>query len=257
MRLVLELLAQGDRLILPLHYNQEVQGLIYHNLDETLARRIHDQGTPLGKRQFRFFTFSRLLGEYRIDGDIIEFSGPVRLHIGSVHEELLESLAFHMLREPLVRLGGALCQVRSIEVELLPKISRPILVRAISPITVYSTLKAGDGRKKTYYYSPFEAEWEEHLLANLQRKAQALGWGKKRLAALEGARIRPFKVKKEDLRVLRYRETVIKGWTGLFTLDLPEPFFFLAYDSGLGSKNSQGFGMVEVVDAPRSSRQYV
>jgi CRISPR/Cas system endoribonuclease Cas6 (RAMP superfamily) len=30
-------------------------------------------------------------------------------------------------------------------------------------------------------------------------------------------------------------------------LDLPEPFFLLAYDAGLGSKNSQGFGMVEVV----------
>jgi len=254
LRLALELLAEGDRLILPLHYNQEVQGLIYHNIDEALAKRIHDQGTPLGKRQFRFFTFSRLLGEYRIDidRDIIEFSGPVRLHIGSVHEELLESLAFHLLREPVVRLGGALCQVRSIEVEPLPKISRPILVRAISPITVYSTLKAGDGRKKTYYYTPFEAEWEEHLLANLQRKAEALGWGKKRLAALEGARIQPFKVKKEDLRVLRYRETVIKGWTGLFTLDLPQPFFLLAYDSGLGSKNSQGFGMVEIVDASGS-----
>jgi CRISPR-associated endoribonuclease Cas6 len=54
------------------------------------------------------------------------------------------------------------------------------------------------------------------------------------------------------LRILEYRGTVIKGWTGLFKLDLPEPFFLLAYDSGLGSKNSQGFGMVEVVDGPEA-----
>jgi CRISPR-associated endoribonuclease Cas6 len=59
-------------------------------------------------------------------------------------------------------------------------------------------------------------------------------------------------VGKQDLRVLEYRGTVIKGWTGLYELDLPEPFFLLAYDSGLGSKNSQGFGMVEVVDAQKA-----
>lgn len=47
---------------------------------------------------------------------------------------------------------------------------------------------------------------------------------------------------------MRYRETVIKGWTGIYELDLPEPFFYLAYDAGLGSKNSQGFGMLKVVE---------
>ncbi len=42
---------------------------------------------------------------------------------------------------------------------------------------------------------------------------------------------------------------MIKAWTGIFQLDLPEPFFLLAYDAGLGSKNPQGFGMVEVISA--------
>jgi CRISPR-associated endoribonuclease Cas6 len=46
---------------------------------------------------------------------------------------------------------------------------------------------------------------------------------------------------------MRYRDTVIKAWSGIYELDLPEPFFLLAYDSGLGSKNPQGFGMVEVI----------
>jgi CRISPR-associated endoribonuclease Cas6 len=252
LRVALELLPEGDRLILPLHYNSEVQGLIYRNLDKALAKRIHDQGTPLGKRQFRFFTFSRLLGKYRIDGETIEFSGPVRLHIGSVHEELLESLALHLLREPLVRLGREPCEVRGIEVEPLPPLSRPTLVRTLSPITVYRTLYTAEGKKKTYYPSPSEGEWAELILANLGRKALALGWGKERLAGLAGAHIQPQKAGKQDLRILEYRGTVIKGWTGLFKLDLPEPFFLLAYDSGLGSKNSQGFGMVEVVDGPEA-----
>jgi CRISPR-associated endoribonuclease Cas6 len=156
MRIAIELAsAEADgTLSLPLQYNSEVQGLIHKNVDKVLANRIHDQGTPLGKRQFRFFTFSRLSGKYRIDGDLIEFSGPVRLRIGSVHEELLESLALHLLREPLVQLGKEECEVRRLEVEPLPRILRPTVVRTLSPITAYRTLYTAEGRRKTYYFNP-------------------------------------------------------------------------------------------------------
>ena len=249
MRIVLEFAPSDGKLSLPLHYNSEVQGLIYRNLDRALSRWLHDEGMPLGKRRFKFFTFSRLLGRYRINGDTIEFSGPVRVHIGSVHEEILESLALHLLREPQVRLGKEPCEVAGIEVEPLPRISRPMLVRTLSPITVYRTLYTAEGKRKTYYFNPSEEEWEELILANLRRKARALGWEKPRLEGLTGAHIRPMRVGKRDERIMRYRETVIKGWTGIYELDLPEPFFLLAYDAGLGAKNPQGFGMVELFES--------
>jgi CRISPR-associated endoribonuclease Cas6 len=160
-------------------------------------------------------------------------------------------LVKHLLTEKVVWLGKERCELLRVEVEKMPKIRRPARVRALSPITTYSTLTASDGRKKTYYYSPQESDWEKQLLANLQRKAQALGWSGNQLASLDGAHIRPLRVGKQDLRILKYRETVIKAWTGIYELDLPEPFFLLAYESGLGSKNSQGFGMVEAVDTPK------
>lgn len=232
---------------LPLAYNSLVQALIYRHLDRALASWLHEKGTPLGKRQFRFFSFSRLLGRYRIDNGKIEFSGPVKFHIGSVHEEILQSLVEHLLQDPEVHLGDNLCEIRGIEVEPLPKLSRPMRVRTLSPITTYSTLKTAEGKKKTYYYEPFEADWEEQLLANLKRKAKALEWTEEQLDGLDGAHIRPLRVDKKNLRIMKYRDTVIKAWSGLYELDLPEPFFLLAYDSGLGSKNPQGFGMVEVV----------
>lgn len=72
-----------------------------------------------------------------------------------------------------------------------------------------------------------------------------MGWEKARLNGLEGVHIRPLKVSKRDLRIMKYRDTVIKAWNRIYKLDLPEPFFLLAYDAGLGSKNPQGFGMVE------------
>ncbi len=249
MRIRLEMVCEEGELVLPVHYNSYVQGLIYANLDEFLARRVHNSGMPLGKRQFRFFTFSRVLGNYHINGETIRFKGPVRLHIGSVHEELLESLVKHLLTKEEVVLGGQRCRVHQVEVEGMPILKRPILVRTLSPITTYSTLIMGNGIKKTYYYCPMEREWEKKILDNLRRKACALGWSDTQIASLEGAHIRPVRVKKRDLQIVKYRGTVIKGWTGIYELDLPEPFFLLAYDAGLGSKNSQGFGMVEVIDA--------
>jgi CRISPR-associated endoribonuclease Cas6 len=248
-RFVVEFIPESEEMQLPLAYNSLIQGVIYHNLEKPLADRVHDEGTPFGRRPFRFFTFSKLLGRYQITGTRIGFRGPVKLHVGSVHEEVLQSLAEHLLKNPRIQLGRSTCEIRSIEVETLPKLSGPVKVHALSPITTYSTLATADGRKKTYYFSPFEKEWEEKLLANLKRKAQALGWGEGRLAGLEEAHIRPVRVDKRNLRIMRYRDTVIKAWSGIYELDLPEPFFLLAYDSGLGSKNPQGFGMVEVMKA--------
>jgi CRISPR-associated endoribonuclease Cas6 len=224
--------------------------MVYRNLDDALSNWVHNEGLQVGKRSFKFFTFSRLLGEYRLNGESIEFSGPVRLHISSVHEQILQSLVEHFLREPAVRLGKELCEVQSIEVEALPPISRPTVVRTLSPITTYSTLTTAEGRKKTYYYSPFEREWEEQLLSNLRRKAQALGWSQSQLENLarSQAHIRPIRVHNRDFKIMKYRDTVIKVWTGIYELDLPEPFFLLAYDAGLGAKNSQGFGMVEILE---------
>lgn len=231
---MIELIGSNGQLTLPVQYNSDVPGLIYQNLDRALAAQIHDQGTPVGKRRFRFFTFSRLLGRYRIDGDLIAFTGSVRLYIGSVHEELLESLVLHLLRRPLVRLGREECEVQNIEVESLPQIARPVRVRTLSPITVYRTLYTVEGKRKTYYFAPFEGEWKELLLENLRRKAEALGWGKRQLAGLNGAHIRPVRVGTRNLHIMKYRETVIKAWTGLYELDLPEPFFFTSLRFRLG-----------------------
>lgn len=249
MRIALNFQPFNGGLVLPHHYNREVQGMIYNNLDSALAGWLHNEGVALGRRSFKFFTFSRLVGEYRISREVIEFTGPVLIHISSVHEQILQSLAEHLLKEPSIRLGQTLCEVRSIEVEAPSPISRPMRVRTLSPVTTYSTLSMSDGRKKTYYYTPFEQDWEKQLLANLRRKAGALGWSESQVANLQDgkAHIRPLRVDKKDERIMKYRDTVIKAWTGIYELDLPEPFFLLAYDAGLGSKNSQGFGMVEIV----------
>ncbi len=55
----------------------------------------------------------------------------------------------------------------------------------------YSTLQTPDGREKPYYYAPRESEGGESLVANVGRKAWALGWVTDVDEDLKGAYVKP------------------------------------------------------------------
>ena len=250
-------LASGkDRLSLPVQYNNLIQGLIYNNLDEALSSWLHEKGHVHEARRFKLFTFSRLFGKANIREGRITFEGPAHFYLASVDAEVLGSLAEHLLRSPQVRLGSAACRVEEVSVEPAPEPVNggPARLKALSPITVYSTLTKADGARKTYYYAPQEGEWNEAILANLARKSRSLDWQTDPERDLEGSWVRPCKVSNRDHKILDFKGTVIKGWTGLYEAKLPEPYLRLAYDAGLGSKNSQGFGMVGVPNVRKGGK---
>jgi len=247
LRCIISLLCANSELILPIAYNSIVQGFIYSNLDKTLSTWLHDEAVRFEKRHFRFFTFSRLLGAYKLKGKEIEFSGTVRLHIGSIHRVVLQSFVENLLKSPDVKIGENICKIQGIQIEPITRPEDPALVKTLSPITIHSTLKGADGKKKAYYYNPFEKDWEEKLMDNIKRKAKAIGWDDERISLLKDAYIRPVKVNKKNLQIVYYRNTLIKAWSGVYEINLPEPFFSLVYDSGLGDRNSQGFGMLQLL----------
>ena len=249
----IEVLLRGlqEPVALPTHYNWHIQGLIYQYLDSGLAARIHDRGWLDGNRRLKLFTFSRLRGSFRREGSMLLFRGPLSLTIASPVDEFLESLSVHLVRAGVVTLGTSQLELVSIEVLMPPRYQRPVRLKALSPITVYSTLETPDGRKKTYYYAPQEPEFGRLAIENLQRKIRA--WTGEDIPP-DGATLRPVKVSNRNLVVARYKGTIIKGWTGIYELDAPEPYVRMALDAGLGAKNSQGFGCVEVWE-PRGKRR--
>ncbi|MFQ3611340.1 MAG: CRISPR-associated endoribonuclease Cas6 [Fimbriimonadales bacterium] len=241
MRVSILLEPEGASLRVPKHYNAIVQGLIYYYLDEALATRVHDVGYPDGKRQLKYFTFSRLMGNYRLEGDYLYFEGSIRLVVCSMMREFLESLVLHLLDTPRVQFHSQRARVKQVYVEPEPPYAERVIVRTLSPITVYSTFETPNGKKKTYYYAPQESEFEEQLLLNLQRKVNR--WHEREVP-MEGASIKPYRVSARNQHILYYKETVVKAWSGLYELCLPPEHFEMAFSAGLGSKNSQGFGCI-------------
>lgn len=242
MRLRLSFSPVESACILPVHYNHVIQGFIYRHLNPEMATSLHDEGFAEGKRRLKMFVFSRLMGNPVVRDGRIVFSHEFSLVVASPEVGFLETLALHVMEAGELSLGGNRVRLASVEVAE-EAYQCPVLLQALSPITVYSTLSRADGRRKTYYYSPFEPEFSEQVVRNLRRKWRVL-YGSE--VSAEGATVKPWRVNTRNQHIALYKGTVIKGWSGIYEASLPEPLFHMALDAGLGSKNSQGFGCVGV-----------
>ncbi|MEM2544331.1 MAG: CRISPR-associated endoribonuclease Cas6 [Nitrososphaerota archaeon] len=235
--------GSSEPLKLPRNYNHAVQSMIYRMLSPDFREFLHDGGFRVGKRGFKLFTFSQLSGKCLINCAETMFKPPVKLCISSPMEKFVREIANGFLSNSNVTLYGNKLRVISLEFPKRPQIGNKVLCRTLSPITVYSTLFMGDGRKKTYYYSPFEEEFNDLINKNLAKKIQAFT-GKE----IKGfVNVKPQHGSKQREHICIFKGTVIKGWTGVYMLEGSPEFIEMGYEAGLGSKNSQGFGMIEVL----------
>lgn len=249
MRLQLSLLSSKP-IVLDTNYQQQVQGWLYHVLsNKDMQAFLHNKGFAYGKRQFRLFCFSRILGRSFLIKNTkqLEFKSPVRLVISSPWIEFLQNLANSIITKDFFSLGNNHLEVNELRMEKTPAFNSEEVYKIdmLSPVTMYSTLETKEGRKKTYYYSPVEKEFSQLLKRNLVKKAQAFyneDWSQL-----------PFNIepagdiKAGQQKIVIFKGTVIKGWMGQYKISGDTRMLKLAYESGMGGKNSQGFGMFSLL----------
>jgi len=240
MRISLELYSE-KKLLLPVHYNYIIQGFIYKNITDSLRKFLHNKGFMFEKRSFKMFTFSRLQGKYELLYDKLSFLPPVYLTISSPYDKFLNELANSMLKKNNLSINGSEIIIKSIKVHMSNKFKNKMEIVTLTPIVVYSTLIKKNGSKKTYYYSPYEDEFSELISKNLEKKFSAF-YGEK----LTGGNLNLEVIRKPKEKIVKYKGTIIKGWMGEFKIKGNKKIIKLGYDCGIGCKNSQGFGMIEV-----------
>ncbi|MCM8747877.1 CRISPR-associated endoribonuclease Cas6 [Thermomicrobiaceae bacterium CFH 74404] len=233
---------------LPPNYREALQAVIYRNLPSPLADALHDGRYWEGRRPVKPFVFSQLSGSItyqRADG--FSVGGPVWFRFASPAADLVQALAEGLLRNGATQIATLRFAVQEVAALSDPPLKPPLVVRTLSPITVYRTVEQ-DGRRRTQYYNPLAREFAELVSANLARKAEIL-----RLPCSEPIQIRPLGIGPRNRRLEQYKGTWIEAWAGSFRLEGPEPMLWLALHAGLGAKNSQGFGFVDV-EPQRESR---
>ena len=78
---------------------------------------------------------------------------------------------------------------------------------------------------------------------NFMRKYQAC-YGVTPESAVE---VLPVKIGEKDKYVTKYKSAYLSGWKGIYRMKGKRKYINFLYQTGLGSKNSQGFGMFEII----------
>lgn len=235
---------ERDEIVLPIHYNHLIQSMIYNQLDDEVAEFLHEEGFRKEKRNYKLFTFSRLLGNYHLDrkDGLLKFNGPVKLTISSPYNEFSSSIGNSILFSRYIRIGNNKLEAKELSVEMEIVESEEIMVEAISPITTYSTLIRSDGKKFTYYFNPKEKEFSQIVSNNLKNKYEA---SYLKDAPEENVIIEP--IGDSRLSIIKYKDFIIKGYMGRFKMSGPIPLLQMGVESGVGGKNSQGCGAIRLI----------
>lgn len=226
-----------EKLVLPINYNHIVQSIIYKALSimPDYADFLHESGYLRGNRQYKMFQFSQLNGNYKIHSKQIIFDSYVMLEIRSP-----EPLLMNLLVESFYKNGITFGQFtyRNIRMELYDYTveENELIIQMKSPLTVYSTDRLTG---KTYFYNPDESKFYEAIRQNFDRKYQAY------FGVEPYSSIQIYKSDKDFSKkfVTKYQGNFITAWFGTFHLSGERKYLDFLYQTGLGAKNAQGFGM--------------
>ncbi len=243
MRIKIELVGNKE-IVLPLGFNESLQWLIYSLIKDDW---LHNVGFLSKKRSFRLFVFSEIIEKAKFDKEkrVFIFPNVISFYVASCVDWILEKLAVSSINLDTLNMNNNELSISSISVLPREKIqSNTTTIKTLSPIEVHSTLEKDD-KKSTYYYSPFDGKFSELINENLKKKWEAFY----KEPCPYDIDIKPAgKNRKRPVRFgVRNRYIMINGYDGFFTVKAEPTFLKFALDVGLGSRNAQGFGMVEVV----------
>jgi CRISPR-associated endoribonuclease Cas6 len=240
---------------LPASHNYYLQSYIYASISRTLAAELHDGGWDYGKRHFKMFTFSSMTADHaeRVaivserDPDqrprpFLRLSSPCWFFLSSPENRILQELAQGLLSDRDARIGNSLLQLES--VAILPPPVFPdgpeaaVGIHTLSPITVYKT----DETRHTTYFSPHDAAFAPYVRENARRKFTAYVGHEPDLTGFD---IMPLE-ERDHPATINFKGTMICGYTGRFQLSGQGDLLHFLYDAGVGSKNSEGCGMIEL-----------
>jgi CRISPR-associated endoribonuclease Cas6 len=258
MRIRIEVESALGKFILPQGYNPYVQGLINACVPDGIAWPGEDVAGE--DARFKLFTFSQLYArsveridvtpaEEATEGERVKYqlvlSSPAWFFVSSPSKEFIDGLAQRINSAHDLHLERNLVSAMRVESVDEPVVAGEGLltwrVRAVSPVTVYRS--EGRDSTKTQYYAPGDPKFEQTVLDNAVRKYYA--WTQQK-APVEG-----FSIKCIDhhphVAIVNFKDTPVRGYTGRFLLTGSPALLRFLYDTGLGGKNSHGFGMFDII----------
>lgn len=219
---------------LPISYHHIEQSAIY----ALIRGNLHDKGASYEKRDYKLFTFGPFEGKYIVKDRRITFLDNISFEFRCYDDEVMKTFISN-LNEYGFRLGDI--SYHNIAYELTEKKieASKISVKMLSPICVYETSED----KHTTFFSPEDSTFFKLVNDNFKRKYAA--------AFLKNAKedivLSVERFNSRDRYFTKYKDYYIEAWKGIYSISGSSEYLSFLYDTGLGAKNSQGFGMFEVL----------
>lgn len=194
------------------------------------------------KRTVKPYTFSVSFGnKVKIEGENINFEPPIEFKFGTHQLDILTMVYNHLVGKKEFSIYNLLFTVENINISRPRKIEKNhVVLRTLSPILIRSHAN------ERYYLCPQcinfngDSDFEEAFKFNLDEIV-------KHLSDLD--EVESFEFKPIELRrlVIKHMGLKIPGFVGTFSMKAHPEVLNLINQVGLGSRRSQGFGMVEVI----------
>ena len=222
-------------LSVPFGHFSMLQGLAYSLMavDEQLALEIHDRNFT-DRKAFKFFCFSDLEGRYSIRSKQLVFEDVISWEIRSVDDRIINAVEQSLMNGGIMEVYRQPCTILSYEVSEKHFFAEEMTVQMKTPIVVYNTLPSGYVR----YYNPFEREFYDMLMRNIKNKWEMFFDE----PFAERVSIECDCPSDDDKCVTHYKKSIINAWYGTYHIKAPSHLLEFIYYTGIGSKNSAGFG---------------
>ncbi len=246
MRITISFSSQLD-IILPVNYNHFIQAMIYKYLEKDFASFLHKQGYKINGRHFKLFCFSLLKSNtktsFNKSNKTLNFGKNVQFTLSTAVEKIAISMIENQMKSHNITLGQNKLKLNGIKIHNKQNFNHKITIKMLSPVTQYST-----NNKKIHFYNPRDPVFEKLIHDNLLKKANA----NPQLNIPTVNNIEPtiftFKPLNNPQKIItKYKNLIIEGYLGLYSITANNKLIDIAYDSGIGSKNSMGFGCWELV----------
>ncbi len=237
-------LKTENPLVLPLGQHSMLQGFLYKHLTAypEYSEFLHDCGYLDGSHHFKLFVFSTLTGKHSISKGRITYYNDLHLEVRSpdvgfcnVLTNAFQTSDYAELNHQEVSISECVFSKKTIK-------ESTVNIKMLSPLTLSTTYFENE-KRKTRYFCPTDPDFNEALNHNAASKFRAAyDEDIPSLITLE-----PLSFKEDDKYVTKFNGIYINAWNGNYRLSGDPEILTFLYDTGLGAKNSQGFGMFEVV----------
>lgn len=236
----IKILLKNTHIILPVNYQSYLQGIIYKWLeyDKEYASFIHDTGAVIDNYKYKMFTYSSLEGKSTYRDHMLTFNGNLSFEVRAADDYFIDLIEKSIIKNPYIRIGRQIIQIYSYEIHAYNILTNSINVLMRTPIIVRATEQSGYVK----YFRPDEEIFYQSIVDNAMKKYEFIKHEEQPFLT-----ITPMKVTKQNKVVAHYKDMVLTGWKGIYQLEGTPDLITFIYYTGIGERNSQGFGMFDIL----------